>query len=92
MNTEIDLDAARHFATIVEKQSKEVTAMNAQVSRKLLELRIAWRDNSYDNFTKVFDETTKKLARFLEDAESFAVKLRKKVAILDRLKQPSRRW
>jgi hypothetical protein len=84
MQTIFDPQAARAFSQMLEQHCKDLAARNAQVSRKFVELRTSWQDRKYDGFTKVFDETTEKLARFLQHAEKYAAYLRAKAAITDK--------
>lgn len=84
MQTIFDPKAARAFSHLLEQHCKDLAVHNAQVSRKFVELRTSWQDRKYDAFTKVFDETTEKLARFLEHAEKYAAYLKRKAAITDK--------
>ena len=82
MNAIFNVDAALRFAKVLEEESQEVKAHNAAVGRSLVELQTSWRDKKYDAFVRTFDDSTLRLAKFLEQCDRYSDYLRKKATIV----------
>ncbi len=78
-----DPEAARNFANVLETLGRDMRGKNLSVINKARMLRDAWRDAKYRAFEQDLDETTVKLAQFLEDCEKYVAYLREKARIIE---------
>lgn len=82
MKTVFNPAEALRFADWLEEETARMMFELHEANLRLLELRSAWNDSKYDDYTRQFDSSTEALARFSEESELYVSYLRKKSAIV----------
>ena len=84
MQTIFEPKAARHFASLLRQESRDMRGRTATMRTALSELRSTWKDAKYDAFCKLFEDTTVDLTRFTAHVDEYAQYLSRKADIIDR--------
>lgn len=76
MQTTIDPDEARRFATWLDEETDALVNDLSKVSVSLIDLSIIWNDARYEDYLNKFDEHTVKLKTFTDISKGYVSYLR----------------
>lgn len=69
------------FARYLEKAADSIQRRKNKATRLIAESRSVWKDEKYARFSKVFDQTTMDLDRFVRLTKDYADFLERKAAL-----------
>jgi uncharacterized protein YukE len=71
----------RVFARYLEDSSRSIAARKSKVDRLVADARSVWKDDKYDRFRKVFDQTVRDIDRFARLADDYSQFLQDKAIL-----------
>ena len=80
----VDPDEVRQFARFLDQIADNVKTKQADTANNFHQLKEVWRDEKYQQFARVFEETSTHIKEFLKLAEGYAEYLRKKAGKADK--------
>jgi hypothetical protein len=78
MRAIIDLDELRSFINSFGNICGQMRERKQHIHHEFRDLHDAWRDDNYESFSRVFEETVAEIEQFLRVSEMYAEYLQKK--------------
>jgi hypothetical protein len=74
----------RAFARHLEHSARQITSKKVKVTQLVSDTRSVWKDQKYEHFRKVFDQTVKDLDHFVRLANDYSQFLQDKARLGER--------
>ena len=78
MSAIIDLDELNTFINSFGNICGQMRERKQHINHEFVDLHDTWRDDNYERFSRVFEETVAEIEQFLRISEMYAEYLRKK--------------